>query len=242
MPPELRKHVRYPEMLLKLQAEVYGLYHMTDPEAFYNREDLWTVATEVGVSEGGEQTTQPMQPNFVLMKLPGRNRRGVRGDSAVHAGQPQQSDRLDRRPQRRRAIWHVGGLQLSQDKAGRRPAADRGAHRSERAALRTIDAVESARLARAPRSSAGDSDAAARCFTPSRFICRPSAARCRSCAWSSWRLQDRLAYGPTFESAMACSFWRSRLVHDRRARFRGAGATRRINIVMRRSPPRISTR
>jgi hypothetical protein len=71
MPPGLRKHVRYPELLLKLQAEVYGLYHMTDPEAFYNREDLWTVATEVGMSEGGEQTTQAMQPNFVLMKLPG---------------------------------------------------------------------------------------------------------------------------------------------------------------------------
>jgi uncharacterized protein len=71
MPPDLRKHVRYPEMLLKLQAEVYGLYHMTDPEAFYNREDLWTVATEVGMSEGGEQRTQVMQPNFVLMKLPG---------------------------------------------------------------------------------------------------------------------------------------------------------------------------
>jgi hypothetical protein len=71
MPPALRKHVRYPELLLKLQAEVYGLYHMTDPEAFYNREDLWTVATEVGMSDGGQQTTQAMQPNFVLMKLPG---------------------------------------------------------------------------------------------------------------------------------------------------------------------------
>ena len=71
MPSGLRKHVRYPELLLKLQAEVYGLYHMTDPGAFYNREDLWTVATEVGMSERGEQTTQAMQPNFVLMKLPG---------------------------------------------------------------------------------------------------------------------------------------------------------------------------
>jgi uncharacterized membrane protein (UPF0182 family) len=71
MPAGLRKHMRYPEMLLKLQAEVYALYHMTDPEAFYNREDLWTVATEVGLSEGGQQTTQAMEPNFVLMKLPG---------------------------------------------------------------------------------------------------------------------------------------------------------------------------
>jgi uncharacterized membrane protein (UPF0182 family) len=73
MPPGLRKHVRYPELLLKLQAEVYGLYHMTDPEAFYNREDLWTVATEVGMSEAGQQVTQAMQPNFVLMKLPGES-------------------------------------------------------------------------------------------------------------------------------------------------------------------------
>jgi uncharacterized membrane protein (UPF0182 family) len=71
MSPGLRKHMRYPELLLKLQAEVYGLYHMTDPEAFYNREDLWTVATEVGLSDAGQQTTQAMQPNFVLMKLPG---------------------------------------------------------------------------------------------------------------------------------------------------------------------------
>jgi uncharacterized membrane protein (UPF0182 family) len=70
MPPGLRKHVRYPELLLKLQAEVYGLYHMTDTEAFYNREDLWTVATEVGMSDTGEQKTQTMEPNFVLMKLP----------------------------------------------------------------------------------------------------------------------------------------------------------------------------
>ena len=71
MPPTLRKHMRYSELLLKLQAEVYGLYHMTDPEMFYNREDLWTPATEVGLNESGEQTTESMEPNFVLMKLPG---------------------------------------------------------------------------------------------------------------------------------------------------------------------------
>jgi uncharacterized membrane protein (UPF0182 family) len=73
MPPELRKHMRYPELLIKLQAEVYSLYHMTDPQAFYNREDLWTVATEIGVSADGGQTAQAMQPNFVLMKLPGES-------------------------------------------------------------------------------------------------------------------------------------------------------------------------
>jgi len=73
MPPDLRKHVRYPELLLRLQAAAYGLYHMTDPGVFYNREDLWTVASEVGMTSSGEQAAQPMTPNFVLMKLPGES-------------------------------------------------------------------------------------------------------------------------------------------------------------------------
>ncbi len=73
MPAGLRQHIRYPELMLQLQAQVYGLYHMTVPEVFYNREDLWTVANEIGMGEGGQQETQPMQPNFVLMKLPGES-------------------------------------------------------------------------------------------------------------------------------------------------------------------------
>ena len=71
MPPALRKHVRYPELLLRLQAAAYAVYHMTDPQVFYNREDLWTVASEVGMDESGQQKTLAMEPNFVLMKLPG---------------------------------------------------------------------------------------------------------------------------------------------------------------------------
>jgi uncharacterized membrane protein (UPF0182 family) len=70
MSPDLRKHVRYPETLLSLQAAVYGLYHMTAPEVFYNREDLWTVANQVSATAQRQQTTQTMEPNFVLMKLP----------------------------------------------------------------------------------------------------------------------------------------------------------------------------
>jgi uncharacterized protein len=68
MDPALRKHVRYPELMLRIQAAVYGLYHMSNPDVFYNREDLWTVATEVGSTE---QRPQVMEPNFVLMTLPG---------------------------------------------------------------------------------------------------------------------------------------------------------------------------
>jgi uncharacterized membrane protein (UPF0182 family) len=74
MPAVMRTHIRYPELLLKLQAAVYGLYHMTDPEVFYNREDLWTVASEVGMNERREQATQAMEPNFVLMTLPGEQK------------------------------------------------------------------------------------------------------------------------------------------------------------------------
>jgi uncharacterized membrane protein (UPF0182 family) len=70
MPADIRRHVRYPELMLELQAAVYGLYHMTNPEAFYNREDLWTVANEVR-SNSRDQPTQPVEPNFVLMTLPG---------------------------------------------------------------------------------------------------------------------------------------------------------------------------
>jgi len=65
--------VRYPQLLLEMQAEAYSLYHMTEAEVFYNREDLWSVASEVVMGENGEQTTQVMQPHFVLMKLPGES-------------------------------------------------------------------------------------------------------------------------------------------------------------------------
>ena len=71
MSADLRSHVRYPELMLEMQATVYGLYHMTNPDVFYNREDLWTVASEVRSNDTREQSAQPMEPNFVLMKLPG---------------------------------------------------------------------------------------------------------------------------------------------------------------------------
>ncbi len=70
MPAGLRRHVRYSELLFTMQSAVYGLYHMTDPEVFFNREDLWTVATQTE-STAGDQSPAPMQPNYVLMKLPG---------------------------------------------------------------------------------------------------------------------------------------------------------------------------
>ncbi len=68
MPADLREHVRYPELLLSVQATVYSLYHMTNPDVFYNREDLWSIPTEIGMPD---QRQQASEPNFVLMTLPG---------------------------------------------------------------------------------------------------------------------------------------------------------------------------
>jgi uncharacterized membrane protein (UPF0182 family) len=71
MPADLMRHVRYPELLLSVQAAVYGLYHMTEPDEFYNRDDLWSIASDVTTNEQGREVTMTMEPNFVLMKLPG---------------------------------------------------------------------------------------------------------------------------------------------------------------------------
>jgi uncharacterized membrane protein (UPF0182 family) len=73
MPADLHRHIRYAEDLFQVQSQVYALYHMDNPSVFFNREDLWTVATETGTDADGNQTTMPMQPNFVLMKLPGES-------------------------------------------------------------------------------------------------------------------------------------------------------------------------
>ena len=69
MPASLRRHVRYPEDLFILQASVYGTYHMSDPEVFYNKEDLWNFPKE---NRGGQTTT--MQPYYNIMRLPRESR------------------------------------------------------------------------------------------------------------------------------------------------------------------------
>jgi uncharacterized membrane protein (UPF0182 family) len=73
MSSTMRAHLRYTDTLLKIQAHAYGLYHMTDPSAFFNREDLWTPATESSTDTSGQSSTQEMEPNYVLMNLPGES-------------------------------------------------------------------------------------------------------------------------------------------------------------------------
>ena len=38
---DLKTHLRYPEDLFSIQADQYRTFHMTVPQVFYNREDLW---------------------------------------------------------------------------------------------------------------------------------------------------------------------------------------------------------
>lgn len=63
IPEGIRKHFRYPQRLFEAQAEIYRTYHMTDATVFYNKEDQWEIP--------GERQGAPMQPFFVLLKLPG---------------------------------------------------------------------------------------------------------------------------------------------------------------------------
>ncbi len=65
MPENLRRHIRYPEDLFTVQAEMYGTYHMTNPTTFYNREDRWEVPHELYRDREIE-----VQPYYVMAQLP----------------------------------------------------------------------------------------------------------------------------------------------------------------------------
>lgn len=65
-PEELRDHVRYPQDLFDVQSEVYATYHMNDPQVFYNKEDLWNVA-----SEKLQESAVQMESYYAIMRLPG---------------------------------------------------------------------------------------------------------------------------------------------------------------------------
>jgi hypothetical protein len=65
MPEALRAHWRYPEVLFRAQSAIFAKYHVIDPATFYNAEDRWAVASEMGV--GGD--VDPMMPYYVTLKL-----------------------------------------------------------------------------------------------------------------------------------------------------------------------------
>jgi len=66
MPSDLKAHLRYPETLFSVQAEMYKTFHMGDPQVFYNKEDMWAIPDEIA-----ENGRAPMKPYYVIMKIPG---------------------------------------------------------------------------------------------------------------------------------------------------------------------------
>ena len=66
--PDLKAHLRYPEDLFAIQTHEYKTFHMTDPQVFYNREDLWD-----SPQEEYNGNVLAMDPYYILMKLPGSN-------------------------------------------------------------------------------------------------------------------------------------------------------------------------
>ena len=64
MPTTLRTHLRYPIDLFNIQSERLLSYHMTDPQVFYNQEDLWRIPQEIYAGK-----SQPVEPYYIIMKL-----------------------------------------------------------------------------------------------------------------------------------------------------------------------------
>ncbi len=65
MPDDLKKHIRYPKDLFKIQVGTYAKYHMEDIQVFYNQEDLWQAPDEMY-----GDSRQQMEPYYIILKLP----------------------------------------------------------------------------------------------------------------------------------------------------------------------------
>jgi len=81
LPEELVAHFRYPEDLFRVQTNMWGRYHIEDPDDFYTRNDAWNVSEQPGAptqqqldAQGnpvGAATRQRIEPYYLQMKLPG---------------------------------------------------------------------------------------------------------------------------------------------------------------------------
>ena len=65
IPENIKDNFRYPADLFTIQAQMYLSYHMSDPQIFYNQEDLWRFPTEV--YEGNKRL---MEPYYLILRLP----------------------------------------------------------------------------------------------------------------------------------------------------------------------------
>jgi uncharacterized membrane protein (UPF0182 family) len=87
IPKDLESHFRYPEDLFRVQTNMFGRYHVTDPAVFYEKSKAWVPALKPGTtatqtvtaptssvaSTQVETTGNRIAPYFGLMQLPGSN-------------------------------------------------------------------------------------------------------------------------------------------------------------------------
>jgi hypothetical protein len=66
MPADIRRHIRYPGDLFRMQTALHATYHMVEPDAFYHREDQWAYPA---VSDRAANVNQFMR--HIILRLPG---------------------------------------------------------------------------------------------------------------------------------------------------------------------------
>jgi uncharacterized membrane protein (UPF0182 family) len=82
MTADLLQHLRYPEDLFKVQRELLGAYHVTNPRSFYNKEDFWEVPGDptqdvedvvngLATASSSNSNGPAQPPYYVLLQLPG---------------------------------------------------------------------------------------------------------------------------------------------------------------------------
>jgi len=69
-PQDLASHIRYPETLFKVQAEILKKYHITDPNDFYQKRGMWAVSKE---KYEGDKLREVL-PYYSIMKLAGSDK------------------------------------------------------------------------------------------------------------------------------------------------------------------------
>ena len=71
MSGELISHVRYPEDMFRVQRQILGRYHVTDPTSWYRGDDQWRTPPDPSASSDANNTSQ-QPPYFLTMQLPGQ--------------------------------------------------------------------------------------------------------------------------------------------------------------------------
>jgi uncharacterized membrane protein (UPF0182 family) len=62
---ELMSHLRYPEDLFKVQRQVLASYHVTDPNAFYSKQDFWRTP-----ADPTNKRDEPQPPYYLTLQMP----------------------------------------------------------------------------------------------------------------------------------------------------------------------------